>query len=62
MAHTTGPIAGGVEIHGLLDHNNSGATQVFSNSVGNSLQCQANSAITGGGNTAKTKQGQCAGF
>jgi hypothetical protein len=30
--------------------------------VGSNLQCQNNSGITGSGNTAKQKQGQCASF
>jgi hypothetical protein len=46
----------------LQDQNNKGATQVFSNVVGNDLQCYGNASITGGGNTAKFKQGQCAAF
>jgi hypothetical protein len=42
---------------------NTAATQVFGNKVSNTLQCQSNTAsITGGGNTAKQKQGQCAAF
>jgi hypothetical protein len=46
----------------LQDQNNKGKTQVFSNVVGNDLQCYGNASITGGGNTAKFKQGQCAAF
>ena len=42
--------------------NNSAATQVFNNSVASTLACQNNRSITGGGNTAKQKQGQCAKF
>jgi hypothetical protein len=41
---------------------NTGAAQVFTNLITNALQCQSNSSITGGGNTAATKQGQCAKF
>ena len=41
---------------------NTAGTQVFGNQVGSSLQCQSNSNITGGGNTAQLKQGQCASF
>ena len=41
---------------------NTGATQVFTNVISNALQCQSNSSITGGGNKAATKQGQCAKF
>jgi hypothetical protein len=46
----------------LQVNNNTAPTTVFNNTVGNNLQCQNNSAITGGGNSAKQKQGQCAGF
>jgi hypothetical protein len=46
----------------LQDNSNIGATQVFNNLVNNNLQCQLDSAITGGGNTAGSKQGQCATF
>jgi hypothetical protein len=42
--------------------NNTGAVQVFNNTIGNNLQCANNSSITGGGNTAKQKQGQCSAF
>jgi dienelactone hydrolase len=46
----------------LQDQSNTAGTQVFGNQVGNDLQCGNNSSITGGGNTAKQKQGQCANF
>ena len=46
----------------LQDNNNTGATQVFNNLVDNNLQCQQDSVITGRGNTAKSKQGQCAAY
>ena len=46
----------------VQDQSNTGATQIFTNVIGNALQCQSNSSITGGGNTAPTKQGQCAKF
>ncbi len=46
----------------LQDQSNTGATQVFTNVIANALQCQSNTSITGGGNTAPTKQGQCAKF
>jgi len=41
---------------------NTGAAQVFTNIITNALQCQSNSAITGGANKAAVKQGQCAKF
>jgi hypothetical protein len=50
----------GNAVGGNLQDQNNAATQVFSNQVGGSLQCQNNANITGGSNTAKQKQGQCA--
>ena len=46
----------------LDDHNNAGPTQVFFDVVGKTLTCKQNASITGGGNTAKSTQGQCAAF
>jgi hypothetical protein len=46
----------------LADLANLQPTQVFSNHVKGILSCTANPAITGGGNTATKKTGQCAGF
>jgi len=46
----------------LTDQSNTGPTQVSSNKVTGTLLCQANNTITGGGNTASKKQGQCASF
>jgi cytoskeletal protein CcmA (bactofilin family) len=46
----------------LDDHNNTAATMVFTNKIGGNLTCQLNTSITGGGNTAASKQGQCATF
>ena len=46
----------------LTDQNNTAATQVFTNAVTKTLQCNGNSSISGGGNTASSKQGQCAAF
>jgi hypothetical protein len=46
----------------LADLANLQPTQVFSNHVKGILSCTANSAISGGGNTATKKTGQCAGF
>jgi hypothetical protein len=55
-------VNGNIVTGNLQDQNNTAATQVFSNIVGNILQCQQNSSITGGGNTAGQKQGQCVAF
>ena len=46
----------------LTDQGNTAPTQVFGNVVTHNLKCQSNSSITGGGNTAGQKQGQCAAF
>ncbi len=46
----------------LTDQNNTVESQVFNNAVTANLQCSGDSAITGGGNTAKSKKGQCATF
>ena len=46
----------------LQDQSNTGPTQVISNVIGGNLQCQSNTSITGSGNTAASKQGQCAKF
>jgi dienelactone hydrolase len=46
----------------LQTQNNTAATQVFDNQVANNLQCQNNTNITGSGNSAKQKQGQCVAF
>jgi hypothetical protein len=46
----------------LVLEGNGGSTQVFNNMVLNDLQCNTNSTITGGGNTAKKKSGQCKSF
>jgi hypothetical protein len=44
--------------------NNTSSTAVFSNNVNGNLQCSGNnpSLITGGGNTANSKRGQCSAF
>jgi hypothetical protein len=47
---------------GLQDQSNTGPTQVISNVITGTLQCQSNTSITGSGNTATSKQGQCAKF
>ena len=46
----------------LLDLANLKPTQVFSNHVRSTLSCAADVSITGGGNTASSKQGQCSKF
>ena len=46
----------------LTDQGNTAPTQVTSNKVTGILLCQSNSSITGSGNTALMKQGQCANF
>jgi len=46
----------------LQDQDNVGSTQVVNNTITHNLQCGGNTLITGGGNTASQKQGQCAAF
>ena len=46
----------------LNDSDNTGPDQVLNNKIGGDLQCQGNSSITGSGNTAGSKKGQCASF
>lgn len=46
----------------LQDQSNTGATQVISNVITGVLQCSSNTTITGSGNTAASKTGQCAKF
>jgi hypothetical protein len=55
-------VNGNTMVGNLQDQNNPAPTQVFTNSVGGNLQCQGNTAISGGGNTALSKQGQCSAF
>jgi hypothetical protein len=46
----------------LVVQQNTGSIGVFANAVTGNLVCQNNSSITGNGNTARLKEGQCAGF
>jgi hypothetical protein len=46
----------------LLLQGNTGSTQVFDNTVVDNLQCEGNSSISGGGNIAQKKKGQCGTF
>lgn len=55
-------IIGNTVTGNLVDQGNTAPTQVFNNIVGNNLQCASNTSISGGGNTAKSKQGQCTNF
>jgi hypothetical protein len=42
--------------------NNTASVQVLSNTIGGNLQCGGNSSISGSGNTAASKSGQCSAF
>jgi hypothetical protein len=56
-------LCAGNSVGGNLDvHDNPAPVRVFGNTVGNNLQCQNNASIMGAGNTAKSKQAQCATF
>jgi hypothetical protein len=46
----------------LQDHDNSGPSEVFKNLIKGNLDCHQNSSITGGLDSAKQKQAQCASF
>lgn len=46
----------------LLIDRNTASVQVFNNAVKLNVNCEENSSITGGGNTALHKHGQCAAF
>jgi YVTN family beta-propeller protein len=46
----------------LLAECNRVSTQVFSNSVKHNISCRDDASITGGGNTAERKEGQCSRF
>ena len=43
-------------------NSNTAAVQVYGNTVLSTLACSSNTSITGGGNTAQKKNGQCAAF
>ena len=63
QSNTAATIVNGNTVTGnLQDQKNTAPTQVFTDMVGNNLQCQQNSSIAGGGDTAKSLQGQCASF
>jgi hypothetical protein len=62
IGSSTATCAGNFVGGDLQVNNNTAPTTVSNNRVANNLQCQNNAAITGGGNTAQQKQGECAGF
>jgi lysophospholipase L1-like esterase len=55
-------ISGNIVTGNLQVQNDTGSTTVFSNNVAQNLQCSGNTTITGSGNTASQKKGQCAAF
>jgi hypothetical protein len=62
MGTTSASCPGNTISKNLQINNNLALVQVFDDKVGGNLQCQGNASITGGGDTAKSLQGQCAGF
>lgn len=63
IGSSSGSCAGNTIGGDLEVNSNSAAVQVFNNSVRDYLTCSGNtSSITGGGNTARSKQGQCSSF
>jgi uncharacterized repeat protein (TIGR03803 family) len=60
---STGSSCPGNTIGGDLELNsNTAAVQVFDNTVRDSVTCSSDSSITGGGNSAHSKTGQCSSF
>jgi hypothetical protein len=63
QSNATNTVVNGNTVRGnLVDKNNTGSTQVFTDQINGVLQCSGNASITGGSNTASSKQGQCAIF
>ena len=64
VQNNSGPsvIDSNIVVGNLNDQTNTGATQVFTNTINNNLQCSGNTSITGGGNKAHHKLGQCSTF
>ncbi len=63
QSNSASTIADGNTVRGnLIDKSNTGPTQVFTDQITGSLQCSGNTSITGGSNTASSRQGQCAIF
>jgi uncharacterized repeat protein (TIGR03803 family) len=62
IGSTTGACPGNTIGGDLEVINNSALVQVFDNTARDFLICSGNSSITGGGNSARSKQGQCSSF
>jgi hypothetical protein len=63
QSNATNTVVNGNTVRGnLVDKNNTGSTEVFTDQITGNLQCSGNASITGGSNTAGSKQGQCAIF
>lgn len=60
--NSTSVVISGDTVTGNLQvqDNTGSSTQVSGNVVGKNLQCENNTSVTGGGNSAEKKQGQCA--
>jgi len=60
---STDPFCWGNSVGGnLLVQGNTAAIGVYNNIVGKNLSCLSNASITGGGNSAQKKDGQCSAF
>jgi beta-glucosidase len=58
-----GGVCGGNTVGGDLQFNgNQGASTITGNTIAGDLKCAGNGAVSGNGNTASRKRGQCAGF
>ena len=55
-------ISGNTVSGGVTVQSDTGSTQVLNNNIQGLLKCSGNATITGSGNHAEQKQGQCAGF
>jgi uncharacterized repeat protein (TIGR03803 family) len=62
IGSTSGSCPGNVIGGDLEVESNSALVQVFDNTVRDDLTCSSNTSITGGGNTARAKIGQCSSF
>jgi uncharacterized repeat protein (TIGR03803 family) len=62
IGSTAGACPGNSVGGNLVVNNNTAPVQVWDNTIVNNLQCQNNTSISGGADTAKQLQGQCSSF
>jgi hypothetical protein len=56
------PSCAGNTVTGGATINGNSSVDVFDNNISGALTCTGNTSISGGGNTANSKTGQCAAF